>query len=113
MPGTEVAEAAEVMCGPAHGLTVLPILGSHSCCLSGVHHLPQLGGWAARDTDQVSALLYVPAWPGPRQAAEHPLRNWEWTIYQMPPFLWQEVAPSTVVFMFYFFSTLSGLVVWK
>lgn len=34
----------------------------------------------------------------PRQAAEHPLKRWEWTIYQVPPFLWQEVAPSTVVF---------------
>ena len=34
----------------------------------------------------------------PRQAAEHPLKHWEWTIYQVPPFLWQEVAPSTVVF---------------
>ena len=48
----------------------------------------------------------------PRQAAEHPLKHWEWTIYQVPPFLWQEVAPNTVVF-FPPPSTLSGLVVWK
>ena len=47
--------------------------------------------------------LSAPEWPGQRRAAEHPLKNWEWTIYQMPPFLWQEVAPSTVVLFFFFF----------
>lgn len=52
--------------------------------------------------DQVLALFSAPKWLGQRQATEHPLKNWEWTIYQMPPFLWQEVAPSTVVFFFFF-----------
>lgn len=47
-----------------------------------------------------SSLCSQMVWP----EAEHPLKTWEWTIYQMPPFLWQEVAPSTVVLFCFFFS---------
>lgn len=46
------------------------------------------------------------------QAVGHSLKIWEQTIYLMPPFLWQEVAPRALVLLFENFPpTLSGFLV--
>jgi hypothetical protein len=42
-----------------------------------------------------------PQGPGP-SSVKPSLKNWEWTIYQRPPFLQQEVAPRVVVFIIFF-----------
>lgn len=53
----------------------------------------------AQDEDPVWIFGKVSQWPGPEQS----LKTWAWPIYQMPPFLRQEVAPRAVVFVFWFF----------
>lgn len=89
------------------GPSVLPGSRTHSPAVLTLVTCP------AQDKDPVWIFGKVSQWPGPEQS----LKTWEWPIYQMPPFLRQEVAPRAVVFVFlgffFFFPTLSGLVVWK
>lgn len=96
-------------------LNSLRILGSHSCCLSGVHHLPRPTGWGS------GGQAYGPglgspgcshmAWPEAGRRASTQKLGGDYLPNASLPLAGSRSQHGG--FNFLFFSTLSGLVVWK